>query len=395
MPQSSSRRRFLKTSATAAAAVGTRVTAAPVPEAGVYTRLGIRPLINGVGVVTHLGGSLMPPEVMEAMEQASKHFVSLNELQKKVGARIAELLGAPAAMVTGGCASAITLGTAACVAMGDPERLRRLPDTTGMKNEIVQQKSHRGGYEQQMLLVGTKINWVETRNELDRAINDRTAMLFFYNEMEPEGQIKRDEWIGVGKQRGIPTFNDAASDTPPVERLSQYIREGFDLVAFSGGKALLGPQCSGLLLGRKDLIEAAIPAMSPYAGIGRGMKVGKEEMVGLLAAVERYLKIDHNAEFQELDSRVQYMIKRLSKIRGLNAERHLPPIANHVPHLRLTWEKGAFAFDAGEVVRRLMEGNPPIAISRRDERLLHVSVWMMRPGEHQVVARRLEEVFTG
>jgi D-glucosaminate-6-phosphate ammonia-lyase len=394
MPQRPSRRRFLRTSAAAAAAAATPpVPAATVPAADIYARLGVRPLINGVGVVTHLGGSLMPPEVVEAMEQAGKHFVSLSELQKKVGARIAELLGAPAAMVTGGCAAAITLGTAACVAMGDPEKLRRLPDTTGMKNEIVQQKTHRGGYEQQMLLVGARIKWVERREELDRAINDRTAMLFFYNEMEPEGQIKRDEWIRVGKARGIPTFNDAASDTPPVERLSQYIREGFDLVSFSGGKALLGPQCSGLLLGRKDLIEAAVPAMSPYAGIGRGMKVGKEEMVGLLAAVERYLKVDHDAEFRELDSRVQYMIGRLSKIRGLNAERYLPPIANHVPHLRLTWEKDAFALDASEVVGRLMEGNPPIAISRRGDRLLHVSVWMMRPGEHQIVTGRLEEVF--
>src|SRR6478736_5724323 len=175
-----SRRKFLATSATATAA-GAMAAPAPPPvsasDAEVYTRLGIRPLINGVGVVTHLGGSLMPPEVVAAMEQASKHFVPLTELQRKVGARIAELLGAPAAMVTGGCASAITLGTAACVAMGDPERLRRLPDTTGMKNEIVQQKSHRGGYEQQMLLIGTKIVWVETREELERAINDRTAML--------------------------------------------------------------------------------------------------------------------------------------------------------------------------------------------------------------------------
>ena len=296
-------------------------------------------------------------------------------------------------MVTCGCASAITLGTAACVAMGDPEKLRRLPDTAGMKNEIVQQKSHRGGYEQQMLLIGTKIVWVETREELDRAINDRTAMMFFYNEMEPEGQIKRDEWIRVGKQRGVPTFNDAASDIPPVERLSQYVREGFDLVAFSGGKALSGPQCSGLLMGRKDLIEAAIPATNPYASIGRGMKVGKEEMVGLLAAIERYLKVDHDAEFKELDSRVQYMIEKLSTISGLTADRHLPPIANRVPHLRLTWKEDAFKFNAGEVVRQLMQGDPPIAISRRGDRLLHVSVWMMRPGEHQIVTRRLQEVF--
>jgi uncharacterized pyridoxal phosphate-dependent enzyme len=397
MPTNSSRRKFLRASATAAAAASGLATATPAPsptDAAIYARLGIRPVINGVGVVTHLGGSLMPPEVVDAMEQAARHFVSLAELQKKVGARIAELLGAPAAMVTCGCASAITLGTAACVAMGDPDKLRRLPDTTGMKNEIVQQKSHRGGYEQQMLLIGTKINWVETREELDRAITDRTAMLFFYNEMEPEGQIKRDEWIRAGKQRGVPTFNDAASDTPPVERLSQYIREGFDLVAFSGGKALMGPQCSGLLMGRKDLIEAAIPATSPYASIGRGMKVGKEEMIGLLAAVERYLRVDHEAEFKELDLRVSYMIKTLSKIPGLDADRHLPLIANHVPHLSLTWTEGAFKFDAGEVVRQLMQGDPPIAISRRGERLLHVSVWMMRPGEHQIVTKRLQDVFT-
>jgi D-glucosaminate-6-phosphate ammonia-lyase len=397
MPTSSSRRRFLRVSATAAAASSGLATAAPAPSASdsaIYTRLGIRPVINGVGVVTHLGGSLMPPEVVDAMEQAARHFVPLSELQKKVGARIAQLIGAPAAMVTCGCASAITMGTAACVAMGDPEKLRRLPDTTGMKNEIVQQKSHRGGYEQQMLLIGTKINWVETREDLDRAITDRTAMLFFYNEMEPEGQIKRDEWIRVGKQRGVPTFNDAASDAPPVERLSQYIREGFDLVAFSGGKALMGPQCSGLLMGRKDLIEAAIPATSPYASIGRGMKVGKEEMVGLLAAVERYLRVDHEAEFKELDLRVSYMIKTLSKIPGLDADRHLPPIANHVPHLSLTWTEGTFKFDAAEVVRQLMQGDPSIAISRRGERLLHVSVWMMRPGEHQIVTRRLQDVFT-
>jgi seryl-tRNA(Sec) selenium transferase len=166
-------------------------------------------------------------------------------------------------------------------------------------------------------------------------------------------------------------------------------REGFDLVAFSGGKALRGPQCSGLLTGRTDLIEAAIRATNPYASIGRGMKVGKEEMVGLLAAIERYLKVDHQAEFQELDSRVQYMIEKLSMIPGLTADRQSRP------HLRLTWAEDAFKFEAGEVVRQLMQGDPPIAISRRGDRLLHVSVWMMRPGEHQTVTRRLQEVFAG
>jgi L-seryl-tRNA(Ser) seleniumtransferase len=337
----------------------------------------------------------MPPEVVQAIEEASHHFVPLVELQNKVGARIAALLGVPAAMVTCGCASAITMGTVACVASGDPEKLRRLPDTTGMKNEIVQQKSHRGGYEQQMLLVGTKINWVETREELDRAINERTAMMFFYNEMEPEGKIGRHEWIRVGKERGVPTFNDAASDIPPVERLSQYVHEGFDLVAFSGGKALLGPQCSGLLMGRKDLIEAALPGMNPYSSIGRGMKVGKEEMVGLLAAVERYLKVDHDREMKELETRVQEMIGALVKVRGLAAERYMPPIANHVPHVRLSWNEQDIKLKAGHVVRELMEGNPSIAISEQGEQLLQISVWMMRPGEHLIVSKRLHEVFTG
>src|SRR5687767_1419758 len=291
MKNKASRRRFLKSSAVVGATSSAFAAPGPSSKANIYSQLGLRPVINGVGVVTHLGGSIMAPEVIRAMDEASRHFINLSELQAKVGARIAELLGVPAAMVTGGAASAITLGTAACVTLGDKEKLRRLPDTTGMKNEIVQQKTHRGGYEQQMLLVGTKIIWVETREELDQAINERTAMMFFYNEMEPEGKIGRHEWIRVGKERGVPTFNDAAADTPPVERLSQYIREGFDLVAFSGGKALRGPQCSGFLMGRQDLIAAAIPAMSPYASIGRNMKVGKEEMVGLLVAVERYLKL--------------------------------------------------------------------------------------------------------
>lgn len=390
------RRTFIKTAASAGAAGGMLAAPAPTsPATNIYARLGVRPCINGVGVVTHLGGSLMPPEVVSAMEEASKQFVPLTDLQRKVGARIAGLLGAEAAMVTCGCASAITMGTAACVARGIPENLKRLPDTTGMKNEIVQQKTHRGGYEQQMWLVGTKTVWVETREELDKAINERTAMMFFYNEMEPEGKINRHEWIRVGKERGVPTFNDAASDTPPPERLSQYIREGFDLVAFSGGKALRGPQCSGLLMGRKDLIEAALPAFNPYASIGRGMKVGKEEMVGLLAAIERYLKVDHAAELRELETRVADMMGVLKGVKGIQLERHMPPIANHVPHLRIAWNEDAYRFRAGEVTRRLMEGEPSIAISGRGERLLQVSVWMMRPGENMIVARRIKEIFEG
>jgi L-seryl-tRNA(Ser) seleniumtransferase len=382
----SNRRTFLQ--------AGAAVAVLPKPklsEASVYTRLGVRPVINGVGTVTVLGGSIMPAEVVRAMDEASRYFVNLPELQDKVGARLAELLGVPAAMVTAGAASSITVAAAACLAGGDPRQVRRLPDTTDLKYEVVQQKSHRSGYEAQMLLTGAKIVWVETREEAERAINDRTAMMFFLNKADPEGQIRRAEWIALGKKHGVPTFNDAAADVPPASRLGEYVKEGFDLVAFSGGKGLLGPQCSGLLLGRKDLIEAGKQAISPHGGIGRGMKVGKEEMIGLLAAVERYLKVDHEAERRELEERAAHVLGVLAKVSGVQAEKHVPEIANRVPHVKIEWEGRR---TAREVVQQLLEGDPPIAVSQRGERGLMVSMWMLRGDEHKAVARRLKEVLS-
>jgi L-seryl-tRNA(Ser) seleniumtransferase len=363
-------------------------------ERGIYDRLGVQPVINGMGVVTVLGGSIMPPEVVNAMEEASRQFVQLPELQRKVGARLAQLLNVPAAMVTGGAASSISVATGACIARGDAEKLRRLPDTSGMKNEVIQQKTHRSGYEAQIELVGAKVVTVETLDQLQNAISNRTAMMFFLNKSDPLGQIKRADWIRIAKQRDIPSFNDAASDATPKENLWKYVHEGFDLVTFSGGKALLGPQCSGLLLGRKDLIEAALPCMSPSGGIGRGMKVGKEEIVGLLAAVERYLKVDHHAEIRELDSRVSYLKGQLSSIKNLQAERHVPVIANEVPHLMLTWDENTLKIKSQDVLKNLLEGQPSIAILRQGPGSLLVSVWMMRKDEHRIVARRLREIFT-
>lgn len=359
---------------------------------GVYDRLGVRPVINGMGTVTVLGGSIMPPEVVRAMDEASRSFVHLPDLQRKAGARIAELLNVPAAMITGGAASAITVATGACIARGEPKKLRALPDTSGMKNEVIQQKTHRSGYEAQIEVAGAKVITVETAGQLQNAINDRTAMLFFLNKADPDGQIHRAEWIRIGRQRDVPTFNDAAADATPKENLWKYVQDGFDLVAFSGGKGLLGPQCSGLLLGRKDLIEAALPCMSPSGGIGRGMKVGKEEIVGLVAAVERYLKVDHQAEIKELDSRVSYMMDALSAVKGLQTRKHVPAIANELPHLLLTWDEAGKKITSQELNQKLLEGEPPIAILPQGPGKALVSVWMMRPNEHRIVAKRLREV---
>ncbi|MEJ7605707.1 MAG: selenocysteine synthase [Bryobacteraceae bacterium] len=346
-----------------------------------------------MGVVTVLGGSLMPAEVVRAMDEASQHFVQLPDLQRRVGSRIAELLGVPGAMVTCGAASSITIATAACIARGETNKLSRLPDTSGMKNEVIQQKTHRSGYEAQIELVGAKVITVDTPQELQNAINDRTAMMFFLNKSDPLGKITRAEWVRIARERGVPTFNDAASDATPKENLWKYVKDGFDLVAFSGGKALRGPQCSGLLLGRKDLIESALPCMSPSGGIGRGMKVGKEEMAGLLVAVERYLKVDHQAEARELDKRVSHMKDSLATVRGLKLERHIPVIANEVPHLMITWDEATLKLTSQDVVKKLLEGEPSIAVLRQGAGNLLVSVWMMRDEEHRMVARRVREIF--
>ena len=368
----------------------------------IYTRLGVRPVINALGTVTHLGGSIMHPEVVQAMKEASQHFVSMSQLHEKVGQRIAELIGVEAATVTTGAAGAITMGTAACVTRGDSDKARRLPDTTGMKNEVIVQKSHRI-YDHQIQLVGTKIVDVETPEQLDAAISSRTAMLFFVNTADAKGQMKREAWVAAGNRHGVPTFSDAAADIPPVERLSEYVEMGFDLVAFSGGKGLLGPQCTGLLLGRKDLVEAARAHGRVWNGIGRGMKIGKEEVVGLLAAVERFIKVDHRAERQILESRLETITHILSDVDGVRTEIYVPEIANHVPHLSVEWNTEKIALSSHDVFDQLLKGDPPIEVaghnwfrpegqSEPNWPGLTVSAWTLRADEPEIVACRLREI---
>ena len=378
--------------AVSSSAAATGLTASS--RSSLYASLGVKPVINGVGVVTVLGGSIMPPEVIRAMEEASRFFIPLPELEKKVGARIAGLLNAPAAMVTCGAASAISVGTAACLSQGDSAKLRQLPNREGIRYEVIQQKTHRSGYEHQMELCGAKVVTVETRQELEAAINEKTGMMFFLNKAEHDGQIKSDEFVKIGKERGVPTMNDAASDATPKENLWKYTQLGFDLVIFSGGKALRGPQASGLLLGREDLIEAALPAMSPFGGIGRGMKVGKEELCGLLAAVERYLKVDHAAEYKELEDRVASIRSALKGVAGIQTERHIPVIANEVPHAVVRWDEAASGLTAQQVTEKLQAGDPPIHVQRPGKGHLLISVWMMRGDEHKIVGRRLREILS-
>jgi len=366
----------------------------------VYRDLGIRPLINAAGTYTVLSASLIPPNAMAAMEQAGRAHVSLPELHAAAGKRIAELLECEGALVTAGAAAALLLGTAACVAGKDQQAIRRIPDLAGLKSEVIIQKSHRYGYDHAVRNVGVKMIEVETREQLLAAASPHTAMMLFFNANDPKGQIHAEEFVALGKKIGVPTFNDAAADTPPPERLKMYTKMGFDLVTFSGGKGLRGPQCSGLLLGRRDLIEAAYLNGSPHSdSIGRGAKVGKEEIIGLLTALEIYLKRDHKAEAEEWENRVKYIADMVTKVKGVETERFVPEIANQVPHLAIRWDPAKVKVSSRQVVQALREGEPRIELrpgseSDRNPTRIEVGVWMLQPGEHRLVARRLREVFT-
>jgi L-seryl-tRNA(Ser) seleniumtransferase len=370
--------------------------AAAVNEPSVYEKLGVKTVINAAGTLTTLGGSLMPPEVLAALASAAQNFVDIGELQERIGSRIAALIGVEAAVVTTGAAGAMLLGTAAAVTHGDPQRIARLPDTTGMKSEVVTQKSHHTCYDHQITNCGVKLVDVESKEQLERAICDRTAMMLFYNLLEPDGKIKKEEWIEVARRHHVPTLVDAAADVPPLEALSHFNKLGFDMVAFSGGKALSGPSNTGLLLGKRDLIEAARLNTNPHCGnIGRMLKVSKEDMVALWAAVERYFRIDHQVEEREWVRRLSEIEKSLAGIPTVTTQRLVPPIANRVPHLLVFWDEKRLGIDRERVTRAMAEGNPSIALGRvsgTGDRGLLISVFQLKSGEERIVAARLREI---
>ena len=367
-------------------------TSVPSP----YEALGLKHVINATGTVTVLGGSVMPPEVVAAWVEASKHFVDLVELQDKVGQKIAELLDVEAALVTTGAAGALLLGTAAAVTRGDQKLITRLPNTTGAKNEVLIQKTHHSCYDNQLTDVGIRLIEVETAADAIKAITEQTALMFFMNIAENTGKIRREEWVALARQKKIPTLIDAAADVPPISRIAEFFKLGFDLVAISGGKAIRGPNDTGLLLGRKDLIEAAKRNANPHCGtIGRMMKVSKEDMIALLAAVERFVKLDPVVEAKEWDRKITVIEKALSDLPSIKFERIVPPIANHLPHLQITWDENHLKITREQVTRELRDGDPQIRIGRvsgTGDKGILISVLTLKDGEEQVVASRLGEI---
>ncbi|MEC7125172.1 MAG: aminotransferase class V-fold PLP-dependent enzyme [Bacteroidota bacterium] len=359
-----------------------------------FKELGLRTFINAAGTYTSMTGSLMPKEVIEAIGYSADEYVNLDDLQDKVGERIAELLECEYATVSSGCFGAMSIGMAGVITGKDPKKVKQLPNTNGMKNEVIMQESHSIGYAQALTNVGAKIVKVKTAKQLENAISNKTCMLWFLNAHTDRGEIKWEEFISLGKKYKIPTFIDCAADVPPVENLFRFTKMGFDLVAFSGGKGLRGPQSAGLLLGKREYIEAARMHTPPRGEtIARGMKVNKEEVLGMLAALELYLEKDHNKEWEMWESQIKLISDSALSVKGVETEIHVPKYANHVPSLRIRWNEKKVKISPNEVRKQLSEGHPSIQ-TVGDSTSIGITTWMMVPGQERIVAKRIKEILS-
>ncbi len=363
-----------------------------------YEELGVTTVINCEGTMTMLGGSILRPELEAVMAQAGRHFVNMPELEVAAGKRIAEMLKLPdgySALVTSGAAAAIQSGLAGILTGDNETFIKQLPDLTGLKSEVIIQKSHRNPFDHQLRTTGVKLIEIETRDQLRQAISPRTAMMHFTNFANAAGQIKVDEWVKLAKEYKLPCMNDAAADTPPVSHLWDYANMGYDLVTFSGGKAMRGPQCAGLLLGRKDLVAYALLNNSPHEDtLGRSSKVGKEEIIGMVKALELYLNEDHEALAAEWQRRLESISRQIVKVPGVNTAFFVPDIANHVPHMQITWDAAKISLTPKQASQLLRESKPAIVMGAGEDKPgLSMNSFMLQPGEDQIVASQLVRIF--
>ena len=335
----------------------------------------------------------MPKEVTDAITFGTSQYVELDELQDRVGERISELLKCEYATVSSGCFGAMSIATAGVMCGMDNNKVIQLPNTDGMKNEVILQESHYMGYCQALTNVGAKLVKIKSTKDLEKSINSKTAMLWFLNAGNDKGSIKWQEFVDLGKKHNIPTFIDCAADVPPVENLFRFTKMGFDLVAFSGGKGLRGPQSAGLLLGNKKLIKAARLHTPPRGvTIGRGMKVNKEEVLGMLTALELYLKKDHDKEWKMWEGQIQMISDSARSFDGVKSEIFVPKYANHVPSLKIHWDSKKINITPNQFRHELRSGHPSIETTG-DNESVGITTWMMEPGQERTVSRRIREIF--
>ena len=369
---------------------------AAVPQRDLFKELGLKTFINASCVCTTLTASLMPPEVTQAISKGAEEFVLLNDVLDKVGEKIAELCHAEAATVTAGCWSALVQGLAGAMTGMDRKKVMQLPNVDNMRSEVILQKSHANGYHLALRNTGATLIIVESTEEAEAAINEKTALLWFLNRELNKGKLGYDQWIALGRKHKVPTMIDIASDAHPVENLWKFNEMGFDMVAISGGKAMRGPQSTGILMGKKDLIAAARLSASPNSGICRGHKVNKEEILAMYVALERHIKMDHVKEWKVWEDRMATVIDVIENIKGVQTKVFIPELANNTPTLHLSWDTNLIKMTGAELKERLWNGNPGIEVmgggtmgSRNDG--IELSVWQLKPGQEKTVANRVKE----
>jgi uncharacterized pyridoxal phosphate-dependent enzyme len=370
----------------------------------IYQSIGVEPVINCRGTFTIIGASIELPEVRAAMDAAAQHFVQLDELAAAVGARLGELTGAEWGMVSAGCAAGLKHVTAACVAGGNPEKLLRIPDLTGLdKTEVVVPRSSRSVYDHAIRNIGVKMITVDTAEELERALSSKTAMIYLSaGGATNTGPLSLENVAKMAKSRDIPILVDAAAEVLTIPNV--HLARGATVVAYSGGKAICGPQCAGLLLGRRDILQSAWQASSPHHGPGRDNKVGREETLGMVAAVEAWVKRDHKAEWNKWMSYLDTIAKRVSQVDGVKtAVREPQGLSNKTPTLSISWDPAKLHITGEEIAEEVARNKPRIALSaggggmRRGAEepadasttSIGIAAWMMQPGDDKVVAERL------
>jgi uncharacterized pyridoxal phosphate-dependent enzyme len=375
----------------------------------VYSRLGVKTVINCRGTWTYLSGSLQFPEVRAAQTEASHHFVNMVELQRAAGRRLAELTGAESGMITSGAAGAMAASTAACMAGSDPAKIWQLPDTSGMKHEVIM-VGGRSAFDNAIRLTGAKLVLVEGPEDIANAITDNTAMIYT---TDLGDKLVRE--VAIAREHKVPMLLDDAAGIPPADNLKLYAQMKIDLYTFSGGKGLQGPQCSGVLLGRKDLVEAALRNSAPWEGaVCRPMKVGKEEVIGCLTAVEMWLKIDPKKLYSEWNARVDRIGKLVETVPGVKTEIYIPDDGNRYPTLKVSWDQQAWGFTITDCVQKLRAGDPVIEVLGADNPSLvpavregiqkpntkelkevdHIELVSMtiQPGEEMIIGQRLRAI---
>jgi L-seryl-tRNA(Ser) seleniumtransferase len=418
-----SRRRFFRWASALATALGAaplvssaKALSSPAPSSegeDYYAKLGVPTIINAAGTYTTLTAACMPPEVLAAVQKAALHPVRLRELQRKAGEYIARRLKCEGAVVTSGASGAISLAAAACLQFANKSDILDMPQAIdGKKNQVIVQRAHRYEYDRAIYLCGARVTEVLTLDDYKRACDAGDAVMTnFFNAAEDEdgvagsAQIGREEWLQVAHEYKIPCLLDAAADMPPISNLWKYTGMGFDLVTFSGGKGIRGPQNAGLLLGRKVLTDLAQENNNPGDGIGRGMKVAKEQIVGMVAAVDWVLSHTEESMQGDYQKRADLIASAMKGIPSVRTETVIPRIANHVPHLLVRFDPVVTGVTTAQVVAALREGTPSIELNPNtgqkpnqgipaDANTLVVGVWMLQPGEDEIVARRIRAALT-